>query len=729
LLGSFAWAQVTITNIPTLGGILVTPVGLNNSGQVVGYSRINGDLTDHAFVYSRGVISDLGTLGGDYSAASGINSLGSIMGDSETADMAFHAFLVAGGLRYDLGTLGGYSSTAKAMNNLNQVVGRSSTVDDAEQHAFLFSGRMLDLGTLGGSFSAAAAINNSGQVVGGSYIQDNLEHHAFLYRNGVMTDLGTLGGAYSAATAINDAGDVVGLFLNADWFTRGFLFSHGTVTDLGTLGGTYTSVRAINNSGLVIGASTTLDDFELHAFVYQNGAMTDLGALGAGFSSATAVNSLGEVVGNTYDADFVPVAFLWKDGVMVNLNSLLPADSGWDIWSANFINDAGQIVGYGSYNGNGGWYLLSTREVQQSNRPPVANAGPDVTVDCSNSVLLDGRASTDPDNDSLIYEWREGSMVLGTGATLAVQLPLGVHVVTLTVSDGHANSQASVNVTVRDASAPVLTAPAGQTVSAGANGKAELPDFRALVSATDNCTASAALVKTQSPLPGTSVGVGVCSVTVRVADASGNVGSCAISFTVVDTTAPAIAAIQGLVVSANENGKAVVPNIAQSLAVSDNCTPADALVKVQSPAAGTLVGLGSTTITVTVKDAAGNAASSSTTLLVKDTTAPVFRSASVSPQLIDKANGKMVPVTVSVSVLDNCDAAPVSRIISITSNEGVVLKGDHTSSDWQITGALTASLRAETNPKSHSRIYTLVVECTDKSGNSSTQSLAVNVRN
>jgi hypothetical protein len=45
---------------------------------------------------------------------------------------------------------------------------------------------------------------------------------------------------------------------------------------------------------------------------------------------------------------------------MIDLNSLLPAGSGWVLESADAINDAGQIVGYGSFNGVYESFLLDT---------------------------------------------------------------------------------------------------------------------------------------------------------------------------------------------------------------------------------------------------------------------------------------------------------------------------------------------------------------------------------
>jgi probable HAF family extracellular repeat protein len=51
-------------------------------------------------------------------------------------------------------------------------------------------------------------------------------------------------------------------------------------------------------------------------------------------------------------------AFLWNDGVMSDLNDLIPPDSGWVLFSAAAINDVGQIVGWGLYNGAGRAFLL-----------------------------------------------------------------------------------------------------------------------------------------------------------------------------------------------------------------------------------------------------------------------------------------------------------------------------------------------------------------------------------
>ena len=113
-------------------------------------------------------IQDLGTLGGSSSAAYGINDSGQVVGFSRTASGPHHAFLwtTDGGMQ-DLGTLGGSNSYAYGINDSGQVVGFSYTAS-GDYHAFLWTadGGMQDIGTLGGSNSDAYGINDSGQIVG-----------------------------------------------------------------------------------------------------------------------------------------------------------------------------------------------------------------------------------------------------------------------------------------------------------------------------------------------------------------------------------------------------------------------------------------------------------------------------------------------------------------------------------------------------------------------------------
>jgi hypothetical protein len=87
-----------------------------------------------------------------------------------------------------------------------------------------------------------------------------------------------------------------------------------------------------------------------------------------------------------------------------------------------------------------------------------------------------------------------------------------------------------------------------------------------------------------------------------------------------------------------------------------------------------------------------------------------------------------VPVTLSLSISDNCDSNPVCEISSASSNEPENGLGDgDTAPDWEITGDLTANLRAERSGSGNGRVYTLTVTCSDASGNSSNKWVTVKV--
>jgi Tannase-like family of unknown function (DUF6351) len=129
----------------------------------------------------------------------------------------------------------------------------------------------------------------------------------------------------------------------------------------------------------------------------------------------------------------------------------------------------------------------------------------------------------------------------------------------------------------------------------------------------------------------------------------------------------------------------------------------DPITLTQSPAGP--YALGATGVTLTVSDDRGGSSSCMGTVTVADTTPPVISNLTVS---------------VSPTVTDACGAASC-RIISV----GVNQVAD--ASDWQITGPLTANLRAERPGSGGDRIYTLAVQCTDGSGNSARGNVAVTV--
>src|SRR5207302_235432 len=130
------------------------------------------------------------------------------------------------------------------------------------------------------------------------------------------------------------------------------------------------------------------------------------------------------------------------------------------------------------------------------------------------------------------------------------------------------------------------------------------------------------VTKTQSPAAGTLVGIGPHTITITVTDASSNASFCTTTFTVNDTTPPTITTCAPpQSASANASCMAAVPNFTSSTVATDNCS---SVTKTQSPAAGTLVGIGPHTVTITVSDASSNSSTCTTTFTVNDTTPPVI---------------------------------------------------------------------------------------------------------
>jgi probable HAF family extracellular repeat protein len=165
----------TLTDLGTLGGASSQFVDSNAKGQVIGSSRIGGDLTNHDFLYSNGTMTDLGTLGGKTSYATAINGKGQVIGWSHTdGDLARHAFLYSNGKMTDLGPLGGSYSTAFAINDTGQVIGIFHNAE-GDSHSFLYSnGKMTDLTQVVSDLFFvdtffASKVLPSGQIVGNGY--------------------------------------------------------------------------------------------------------------------------------------------------------------------------------------------------------------------------------------------------------------------------------------------------------------------------------------------------------------------------------------------------------------------------------------------------------------------------------------------------------------------------------------------------------------------------------
>jgi probable HAF family extracellular repeat protein len=348
-----------------------------------------------AFAAQTYLIRDLGTLPGATTAsAAAINNNNQVVGSS-----GLDAFLLSNGTigtMRDLGNFGG-SSDAAALDSAGDVVGSAST--SSGTHPFLFhNGVLSDLGIASGfNFNSGAATGVSvvspnsnpvvevvGQFNGGSRRQ--AFSRAFLWQqNGGFTVLGTLGGQSASATGINIKGLIVGSSLTASGQNHAFVWQNGTMSDLGTLpGGAFSSAAAINDAGAIAGSSDDGNSVS-HAVIFQNGVI-DLG-VPSDFtsSSANALNNAGVVVGAASAGGYRAVshAFVAQNGSITDLNRLIPGNSGpWVLQTATGVNDAGEIVGTGTYNGTERAFLLTP-----TTQPTVPAVPIDLAASSGNSVV------------------------------------------------------------------------------------------------------------------------------------------------------------------------------------------------------------------------------------------------------------------------------------------------------------------------------------------------------
>ena len=101
---------------------------------------------------------------------------------------------------------------------------------------------------------------------------------------------------------------------------------------------------------------------------------------------------------------------------------------------------------------------------------------------------------------------------------------------------------------------------------------------------------------------------------------------------------------------------------------------------------------------------------------------PTITNATADPSVLWPPNHRMVNVTVSYDVTDNCPLPPGSCTLSVTSNEPVLGHGSgNTSPDWIVLDDHHVLLRAEREGGGNGRIYTITITCTDSGGNSSTE--------
>ena len=157
--------------------------------------------------------------------------------------------------------------------------------------------------------------------------------------------------------------------------------------------------------------------------------------------------------------------------------------------------------------------------------------------------------------------------------------------------------------------------------------------------------------------------------------------------------------------------------------VNDVANQTNAALAVANPPTSASFGLtavfpsGTNTVDVTAENSDGVIVTNTATVVELDTNPPVIVSAAASPSVLWPPNHKMVKVTVSADVTDDC-GTPTWKIIGVTSSEAVNAKGSgNTAPDWAILSDNTVNLRPERSGSGSGRVYTIAIQAEDSSGN------------
>jgi probable HAF family extracellular repeat protein len=348
------------------------PFAIKNDGLMAGAASVSIPSFAsawHATLYFLGMQIDLantGGLSGLNSSAFAVNEFGQAVGEAETQASDPHSEDFCG-----FGTLRGCT----AFSWQNGVLSALPMLKDAKGAA--------------GHNAAAKAINILGQVAGlaenttpdstcptynpspTSLQFQTYQFKPVLWADSEIQPLATSGVDASgkpfndpdgAVFSMNDRGQAVGATGTCTGYTsfltylnslHATLWEDGFLIDLGNLGGVVPGIGNfaydINRAGHVVGTSGTSDG-SFHAFFWSPATrIQDLGTVAGDVASVgLAIDDAGDTGGVSFPADpnASPRAFIRPEGgAMVDLNTLIPANSELYLFSVCSINSRGEIIG------------------------------------------------------------------------------------------------------------------------------------------------------------------------------------------------------------------------------------------------------------------------------------------------------------------------------------------------------------------------------------------------
>jgi uncharacterized protein (TIGR03437 family) len=341
--------QYTVTNLGVLSSpdLLVSQAtGINNGGVIIGFSateafpmfagEFNSLHSARGWMYVSGTLTDLDSADTSQLTvplAINDNNEMTVLRGPETGATAY---IYQNGV-YTLPSTFPGNSLPVGLNTSGEISGTRFV--SSEPFAFTWNANTLSTLPIGNGVTGSLGFGlSSNGIVAGALAGGPTDVFAATWASGASPALFTatdnsLG--ESVAFAVNSAGTGAGLIFDGGFTTEAAIFSGGSATGIGGYPGALGSMATgINESGVVVGFSVPagIDSSKFYQKYFDPAALLPPQSTGR--------------------------AFVYIDGTLYDLTALI-GDARWVFSYASGINDAGQIVGTGFYNGAQTAFLLT----------------------------------------------------------------------------------------------------------------------------------------------------------------------------------------------------------------------------------------------------------------------------------------------------------------------------------------------------------------------------------
>ncbi len=315
--------------------------------------------------------------------------------------------------------------------------------------------------------------------------------------------------------------------------------------------------------------------------------------------------------------------------------------------SVNLANETGaSVVFCGSLPLESG-----TVSIPQPCSAPSITCPSNVAVNTTSGQCVGAASWTAPTPTGTCSPTASSSHVIGSNFSI------GTTTVTYTATNSASQTgTCAFTVTVSDAQAPSITCPSNVAVNTATGTCANTATWT-VPTPTDNC--SGASIQSVSTASGSSFDIGATTVTYTAVDVAGKTKSCSFTVTVSDAQSPSITCPSNVAVN-TATGTCANTATWTVPTPTDNCSGAS--IQSVSAASGSSFGVGTTTVTYTAVDVAGNTRTCSFTVIVSDAQAPSITCP--SNVAVNTATGTCANTATWIvpTPTDNCSGASIQSV-------------------------------------------------------------------